>query len=226
MSVEEQVRTHFDADAKRFDAIYEDQKGPFAKFVDEVWRGVVRRRFELTLERLAPLEGKRILDVGCGSGRYCIAFALGGAARVTGLDVAPKMLELAREHAYRAGVADACEFRLGQFPDSGPASGAVYDCCTAMGYFDYVATPAQHLRRMRDLTTGTIVASFPKAGGFKALVRRGRFKVMRCPLFLYPRGRVEASLADAGIHSYELVDLGRDYILVADSRPSMAEGGP
>jgi 2-polyprenyl-3-methyl-5-hydroxy-6-metoxy-1,4-benzoquinol methylase len=215
MSVEERVRRHFDADAKRFDAIYDDQKGPFARFVDDVWRGVVRRRFDLTLERLAPLEGKRILDVGCGSGRYCIAFASGGAVHVTGLDLAPEMLELARQHAQRAGVTDICEFRLAQFPESESGAWMSYDCCTAMGYFDYVANPAQHLRRMRELTTGTIIASFPKSSGFRSLVRRARFRVMRCPLFLYRRERVESVLTEAGIHRYELVDLDRDYLLFA-----------
>src|SRR5436190_8015012 len=215
MSVED-VRTHFDADAKRFDAIYEDEKGPFARFVDDVWRGVVRRRFELTLEWLAPLEGKRVLDVGCGSGRYGIAFALSGASHVTGLDVAPAMLELAREHAEQANVGDVCEFRLAQFPHSESGSTEAFDCCTAMGYFDYVPSPAEHLRRMRELTSGTIVASFPKFGGFKALVRRGRFTLNRCPLFLYSRDSVESLLAEAGIDRYELVDLGRDYILFAE----------
>src|SRR5204863_2120031 len=164
---------------------------------------------------LEPLEGKRILDVGCGSGRYCIAFALRGAAHVTGLDVAPAMLDLARKHAERAGVADACEFRIAQFPEPEAASDEVFDYCTAMGYFDYVPDPAEHLQRMRELTSGTIVASFPKAGGFKALVRRGRFKINRCPLFLYTREKIEAIVSRAGIERYELVELDRDYILFA-----------
>jgi 2-polyprenyl-3-methyl-5-hydroxy-6-metoxy-1,4-benzoquinol methylase len=220
MSIEERVRTHFDADAKRFDEIYEDEKGPVARFVDQVWRGVVRRRFELTLDRLAPLDGKRVLDVGCGSGRYSVAFAQKGAAQVTGLDVAPAMLELAREHARRAGVADSCDFREAQFPDSEADSSEQYDCCTAMGYFDYVEMPAVHLRRMRELTAGTIVASFPKSSGFRTLIRRARFKLRRVPLFLYRRGRVEAVLTDAGIQRFELVELDRDYILFADTAPA------
>jgi 2-polyprenyl-3-methyl-5-hydroxy-6-metoxy-1,4-benzoquinol methylase len=217
MSVEEPVRTHFDANAERFDAIYESEKGPIARLVDNVWRGVVRRRFELTLERLAPLEGKRILDVGCGSGRYCVAFALGGADRVTGLDVAPAMLELAEEHARKAGVAERCEFRLARFPESETGSSDTYDCCTAMGYFDYVEKPAQHLARMRELTTETIVASFPKSSGFRTLIRRGRFAVRGVPLFLYSRERVESVVADAGIARCELVELDRDYILFASA---------
>lgn len=215
MSADERVAGHFDADAERFDAIYESDKGPIARFVDNVWRGVVRRRFQLTLERLAPLEGKRILDVGCGSGRYCVAFVLRGADRVTGLDVASAMLELASEHARRAGVADRCEFRLGRFPESEAGSSVTYDYCIAMGYFDYTEKPAQHLTRMRQLTSATIVASFPKSSGLRTLVRRVRFALRRVPLYLYSRDRLEGILAEAGIERFELVELDRDYILFA-----------
>lgn len=213
MSVEQRVQSHFDADARRFDQIYEDRKGPVSRFLDEVWRGVVRKRFELTMERLAPLEGKSILDVGCGPGRYCVAFAAEGASRVVGVDIAPGMLELAERHARSAGVSEVCEFRHGHFPEA--VSGESFDCCTAMGYFDYVPDPAVHLERMRELTTGTIVASFPKSKGFRTLVRRARFALDRCPLFLYNRGQIESLLAAAGIERYELVDLDRDLILVA-----------
>jgi 2-polyprenyl-3-methyl-5-hydroxy-6-metoxy-1,4-benzoquinol methylase len=220
MSLDERVAGHFDAAAARFDAIYESDKGPIARFVDSVWRGVVRRRFELTLERLAPLEGKRILDVGCGPGRYCVAFALRGADRVTGLDIAPAMLDLAAEHARRAGVADRCEFRLGRFPESEAGSSDTYDVCTAMGYFDYVQTPAQHLARMRQLTSATIVASFPRSSGIRSLVRRVRFVPRRIPLFLYSRERLETIVAEAGIERFELVELDRDYVLFAAPMPA------
>jgi len=44
VSTDQQVKRHFHADARRFDAIYEEEKGPAARFIDNVWRGVVRRR--------------------------------------------------------------------------------------------------------------------------------------------------------------------------------------
>jgi ubiquinone/menaquinone biosynthesis C-methylase UbiE len=215
MSVDERVRTHFDADAERFDAIYERRKGPLRWLVDDVWRGVVGRRFELTLQRLAPLEGKRVLDVGCGSGRYCVAFALRGASRVVGLDVAPAMLELARRHADQAEVASVCDFRLAGFPHSDGVPSEVFDCCTAIGYFDYVGDPREHLERMRELTSGTIAASFPKSLGVRALLRRLRFRRNHCPLFLYSREEVESLMAEVAIEEYELVELDRDYLLFA-----------
>jgi 2-polyprenyl-3-methyl-5-hydroxy-6-metoxy-1,4-benzoquinol methylase len=213
VSTEERVRTHFDADAKRFDEIYEGRKGLLRRLVDDVWRGVVQKRFALTLELLAPLEGKRVLDVGCGSGRYCIAFAQQGAARVVGIDYAPAMLEIAERHAAEADVAGVCEFRRAEFP-GGIRDGERFDHATAMGYFDYVPDAAAHLARMRELTDGTIVASFPKRYEFRAPLRRLRFKLNRCPLFLYSRAALEAALAQAGIHSFELLDLGRDYVAV------------
>src|SRR5690348_17569438 len=55
----------------------------------------VRARF--VAER-APLAGARVLDVGCGGGLLCEAFARAGA-RVSGIDLAPGMIEVARLHA-------------------------------------------------------------------------------------------------------------------------------
>ena len=46
-----------------------------------------------------------VLELGCGSGRVTVPLAESGHA-VTGVDVVPAMLELARERAERAGVQD------------------------------------------------------------------------------------------------------------------------
>lgn len=213
MSVEDRVRHHFDLDATRFDAIYDDAKGPLSRFIDHVWRGVVRKRFDLTLQRLAPLAGRSVLDVGCGSGRYCVAYAQRGATRVVGVDFAPEMIRLAEAHAQRAGVADRCRFEVTSFPESAPAG--PFDASTAMGYFDYVRDPVPSLARMRELTTGTIVLSFPKAREWRVPVRRLRFRLAGCPLFLYSAGQVQRLLAAAQITRYEVVSLDRDYVIVA-----------
>src|SRR3954466_12840530 len=109
-SVEEKVRHHFDDDASRFDAIYNENKGSLARFIDNYWRGVVQKRLEINVERLRPLAGKNILDVGCGSGRFCIAFALEGAEKVVGIDFAQAMIEIGDELAQKAGVGERCEF--------------------------------------------------------------------------------------------------------------------
>ncbi|TAM22116.1 MAG: class I SAM-dependent methyltransferase [Rhodanobacter sp.] len=43
----------------------------------------------------AALRGQAVLDIGCGSGRYMLHALRRGAARVTGVDLSPQMLERA-----------------------------------------------------------------------------------------------------------------------------------
>jgi 2-polyprenyl-3-methyl-5-hydroxy-6-metoxy-1,4-benzoquinol methylase len=213
VSTERQVLDHFHADARRFDAIYEEHKSPWTRFVDHVWRGVVRRRLDLTLERLGALEGRTVLDVGCGSGRYCIAFAARGAARVVGVDFAPAMIDLARDLAAKAGVADRCEYRVGAFPEAVPDG--PFDVSTAMGFFDYIEHPVPILAAMREKTRSTLIMSFPKAHEWRVPIRRMRFRMMGCPLFLYSEARARGVLRDAGITDYDWIALDRDYIVIA-----------
>src|SRR5207247_6358794 len=134
----ERVRDHFDDDAQRFDAIYDEKKGIIARFVNNYWRGVVQRRLQLNVEKLRPFEGKKILDVGCGSGRFCIAFAQNGADKVVGVDFAPAMIDIAKRLAVEAGVAEKCDFRVGAFPDAVRPDEGPFDAATANGFFDYI----------------------------------------------------------------------------------------
>ena len=70
-----------------------------------------RRRFarELRFRVVRPLEGKTVLDVGCGEGSDTVLLAQLGAAHVVGLDCSPKALELTRLRAESNGVADRVE---------------------------------------------------------------------------------------------------------------------
>ena len=46
---------------------------------------------------LPELDGKRILDLGCGFGEHCKEFINRGASRVVGIDISEKMLSVAKE---------------------------------------------------------------------------------------------------------------------------------
>jgi hypothetical protein len=71
MSIEQKVQRHFNADAGLvLTQIYRTRKGFVARFVDDFWRGVVRKHLELNFQHLEPLAGKIVLDVGCGSDRF------------------------------------------------------------------------------------------------------------------------------------------------------------
>ena len=213
MSVEQQVRDHFHADAQRFDAIYNENKGPVEKFVDCVWRGVVVRRLELTLQHFAPLAGKSAIDVGCGSGRFCLAYAEQGAARVLGVDFAPAMIQIANDYAKRLKIEDRCEFRVGAFPEA--VTGETFDYSSANGFFDYIEHPVPIIKAMKDITRERMVMSFPKANEWRVPLRKMRFKRLGCPLFLYTEPQVKQILKDAGLTQYEWINMDRDYLVVA-----------
>ena len=62
--------------------------------------------FEIpTLYALLPdLEGRKVLDLGCGSGERCIDYIRRGAAKVVGVDISEKMLEVANRENNDANI--------------------------------------------------------------------------------------------------------------------------
>lgn len=84
---------HFDALASR----WWDPEGEFRTLheINPLRLDYIRRR--------AGLEGRRILDVGCGGGILAEAMAAAGAT-VTGIDMAPAALAVARLHRDGAGL--------------------------------------------------------------------------------------------------------------------------
>lgn len=63
---------------------------------------------QLVLRIIGSVEGKRILDLGCGAGLYSVFLARRGA-KVCAVDLSPKMLELTRQLAERHGLTDKVE---------------------------------------------------------------------------------------------------------------------
>ncbi|HEX3013909.1 MAG TPA: METTL5 family protein [Methanobacterium sp.] len=59
---------------------------------------------------LGDIEDKKVVDLGCGTGIFAIGAALLGAREVTGVDIDPDALEIARIQASEMGVEDNIEF--------------------------------------------------------------------------------------------------------------------
>jgi len=61
----------------------------------------------------AGLEGRSVLDVGCGVGDLALATVDGGAARATGIDLSGEAIREARRLALDRGTADRVSFSVG-----------------------------------------------------------------------------------------------------------------
>ncbi len=95
-------------------AAYNAAADSYDDFANSFWDRFGRR----TIERLSPQEGARILDSCCGSGASAIpaAEAVGPQGYVLGIDLAEKLLELARTKAADRGLRNI-EFRMGDLLD-------------------------------------------------------------------------------------------------------------
>ncbi len=95
------------------------------------------------IDRLVPLAGKRVLDVGCGAGVLAEAMA-GSGAHVTGIDLAGKPLKVAQLHALESG-ADV-NYEEGAAESWAERQPAAFDVVTCMEMLEHVPDPAQSVR--------------------------------------------------------------------------------
>lgn len=91
------------------------------------------------IDGLSGLAGKQALDVGCGGGILSETMARRGA-RVTGIDLAGKPLQVARRHAQSSGV--AVVYAESSAEDWVASHAGGYDVVTCMEMLEHVPQPA------------------------------------------------------------------------------------
>lgn len=191
----QQIANYWDRIAPQFDAIYSGKKNPIARSLDRWLRRDIYQRFDWVMRKAGDARNLTVCDVGCGSGRFVAALAERGA-RVTGLDFAPQMLDLARDLVKQAGVADKCNFVLSDILDW--KTNDKFDLVLAIGFWDYVADPLERLRVIRGITRDRFLSAWPRAGTMRAAIRKRRLKVAGCPVYFWTHEQVEDYLTKAG----------------------------
>lgn len=94
------------------------------------------------------INGARVLDIGCGGGLLCEALqSLGG--RVTGIDLAPSMLETARLHAAERGV--SIDYQQLSAESLAATHAGEFDVVTCMEMLEHVPEPAGIVAAMAEL---------------------------------------------------------------------------
>jgi len=167
-------------------------------------RLIDRREKEAVLDAIGPVDGKQILEIACGTGRFTVMLAERGAD-VVGLDISGPMLQQGREKARSAGVEDKLEFMRGDagrlpFPDDH------FDTVFAMRFFHLADTPAAFLSEMRRVSKDQVLFDtfnrFSSRSIYNWLLPMGSR--------LYSRTEVEALLSRAGLR---LVGDEHDFVL-------------
>ncbi len=133
----------------------------------------------------APLEGKRVLDVGCGGGILSESMAQLNA-NVTGIDLSAPAIEVATLHAMEAGV-ENLQYKCCSTEEFAAEHAGSFDIVTCMEMLEHVPEPEDIVQACQTLL---------KPGGaafFSTLNRNGKSWLMAIVgaeylLNLIPRG--------------------------------------
>ncbi len=136
------------ASFSRMAADWWDPTGPFKplhimngarlNFIKET----VCEHFGLDPDADRPLEGLRVLDIGCGGGLLCEPMVRLGAT-VTGVDALERSLKTAKTHAEQVGI--EVDYRHGTIEQMVEAGEAPYDVVLNMEVIEHVANPPEFM---------------------------------------------------------------------------------
>ena len=186
------------------------RKGPFELFgvhIDTEWRS------DWKWDRLAgsidDLAGRRVLDVGCGSGYHCWRMLGAGAAEVIGIDPTP--LFVVQYWALQKYLQRDEVWVLPVGIEQLPAKLQVFDTAFSMGVLYHRRSPMDHLLELRDclrpggqLVLETLVI---EGGPGDTLVPEGRYARMGNVWFLPSCDTLLGWLRKLGFRDVQLVDV-------------------
>lgn len=124
------------------------RKGPFdvaGVAIDAEWRSDMKwTRIEGSI---MPLDGRNVLDVGCGNGYYALEMRKAGAVHVIGID--PTILFVIQFLAVNMYARDAGVFVLPARLHELPLPARKFDTTFSMGVLYHQRAPVDHLRQLR-----------------------------------------------------------------------------
>jgi 2-polyprenyl-3-methyl-5-hydroxy-6-metoxy-1,4-benzoquinol methylase len=194
----ERARGYFERLAPDYDRAFRGQgKGPLNAVVNRFFRGPTFARRMRVLEDVFAelgLDGKSVLDLGCGSGQVALLAAASGA-RVHAIDVAPAMLAIAREAADRAGLAERVRF---EEADVATAPLPAADVTLLVGVIEYYRDFEALIRRAAQATRQTLVVAHTTRVAYRMVLRKLLARAQRLNLYYHPLPAVAAAAARQG----------------------------
>lgn len=155
-------------------------------------RWIGDREFDLLRTMLETRPGETLLDVGCGTGYFSRRFAREAGMKVTGIDIDPDMIAVARRQA------PEIEFALGDMKRL-PFADASFDHAVAITSLCFVADERQVIREMTRIARCRVTLGLLNRHSILYLQkRRGQ---SYAGARWHSRAEARALLADAGCRS-------------------------
>ena len=209
-SQEQCSQSEFTAVKQSLEDLIPWRKGPFEVFgvhIDTEWRS--DWKWHRLLPHIQPLEGRTVLDVGCGNGYHCWRMLGEGASRVIGVDPSPRFVVqfLMIKHFLGKVPVHVLPVPL----ESVPANTQAFDTTFSMGVLYHRRSPFDHLKALKEtlkpggeLVLETLVIDGPEG---QVLVPKDRYAMMNNVWFLPSCLTLEAWLAKIGFKEVRLVDV-------------------
>ena len=124
------------------------RKGPFnvgGVEIDSEWRSDIK--WARIANAISPLDGRSVLDVGCGNGYYALQMRKAGAARVIGVD--PTLLYVMQFIAVNSFVHDPAVHILPLRLEETPPASNAFDTTFSMGVLYHQRSPIDHLKQLK-----------------------------------------------------------------------------
>ena len=193
LQVNVSLKDYWEYAAEDFSAFYDKEKSALRKLIDRVFRRSMKERFDLTLEECGDVRGKKILDIGCGSGRVVVELAKRGA-EVVGIDFSRKMIDLASSLAGKYDLTSKCRFVYDDFLEH--VFDMDFDISLALGFFDYLQDPVPYLRKMKLLTGEKCMMSFCSTIAFQAPIRKIWLNRRKVNVYFYTKEQIKCLLSN------------------------------
>ncbi len=208
------VELFFDGYSSDFDNIYDDKSNNLIqRLINKHLRYSMFNRYQLTIDKIKNDEkSQNILDIGCGTGRYCFKLAQLNK-KILGIDVAETMIKNAKE-INRANL-DKCKFETIDYLNFSEKNTQVFDYAILMGFFDYIEEPINIYNCLKK-DTKISLASFPKKYHFLTPQRYIKYNLRKCPIFFYTKNQIDSLMKKIDVKSYQIIDNDREFFVVSE----------